>query len=220
MLSCDCPPIDQGHQDFVWSDWQIVNTYANCVEDGVSHRTHGWDDRRFTDADYCFAFVVVVNDDHQFRNFCGARQLIISKSGIDLNPQTRIHDALFPEGHAERLNHAAVDLTLYCKAVERKSYVLHVNHLDWTNASSFNINLNFCEAGAAHTTRLELRLPFATRCDTGGRKRCACLLPGKGLAAAADITVYKRYLFRLDSSEQRGNFFGHSQAGLVGAILN
>src|SRR6266850_3846183 len=54
MLSCDCPPLHQGHQDFVWSDWQIVNTYSNCIEDGIGCCANGWNDGGFTNADHIF----------------------------------------------------------------------------------------------------------------------------------------------------------------------
>src|SRR6266699_4689797 len=100
MTSRSSPPF-QGHQDLVGSDWQLAHPYAAGIEDGVGDRSKRGDDAGFGNADHDLAIVAIVDDENHFRNLERAGQLVIAKSGVELQAKLRVNDATFPKGHAQ-----------------------------------------------------------------------------------------------------------------------
>src|SRR5207245_3075098 len=113
------------------------------IEDRINYRAQGWNDCGFTDANNGFALVFIINKRNQLRHLERAGKLVVAKPGIELHPEPRIDHTSFPQSHAERLNHAAIDLTLYGKAIKRQSDVLHVDHLDGPHMSCLDVDFDF-----------------------------------------------------------------------------
>src|SRR5438046_8765871 len=102
MTSRSSPPV-QGHQDLVGSDWQLAHPYAAGIEDGVGERSKRGDDTGFGNANHDLAFVAIVDDGNHFRNLERTGQLVIAKSGVELQAKPRVDDATCPKGPAQRL---------------------------------------------------------------------------------------------------------------------
>src|SRR6266542_1254534 len=123
----------------------------------------------FAYTDNSFAFVLVFNDRDKFRYLSTAGQLVIAKPVVEFDAKIGVHNASLQEIHAERLNHAAVDLAFRRQTVKRKSAVLHMNHLNWANLSGFDIDFNFSKAHTMNTTFRKIRPQFTAGSDARGR---------------------------------------------------
>src|SRR5438067_1717891 len=124
--------------------------------DGVHHSTERRNDGRLANPDHSFTFIFVVNQRNEFRDFKRAGQLIITKSRVELKAKLRVHHAAFPESHAERLKHPAVDLAFDGETIERQPNVLHLHHLDWTHVPRLDINFDLSEARAMNAVPSEV----------------------------------------------------------------
>src|SRR5918993_152563 len=221
MLSC-APPSDarERRQNLVGRERKLPDAHAARVEDGVRQRADRGDDGRLADADDGLALVLVVDERHQLRHLQRAGQLVIAEAGVELHAELRVHHATLVERHAERLNHAAVDLALQREPVERQAHVLHVNHLDGPHVPGLDIALDLGEADAVDAARRQARLPLAARRDARRRQRRASLLPRERLAAAAHSPALELDLFGLRAAEQRRDLLGPGEPRLVRRVLD
>src|SRR4030095_3762844 len=131
-----------------------------------------------------------------------SRQLVIHETRVYLNPETAVHNAAFVQSHSQRLDHSSINLTLNGEAIQGKSDVLNMDHLDRSNMSGFNVDFNFREARSMDAACLKIRTPFASNCDAGCRQRSGSLFPRNSLAAADHIATCKRNRVGLRVSEQ------------------
>ena len=137
-----------------------------------------------------------------------------------MHAKIRVDRSPFPQSHAERLDHTAVDLAFHREPIERQPTILHLDHFDGPHFTRFHINLDFREADTMNAATLKFRAPHTVRGDARGGQRSTSLFPSNRFSATANIAARKSDFFRLCIAEERRDLFGNRKTSLHGSIFH
>src|SRR5438105_7690831 len=152
--------LHQAVEDLVGGDGKVADAHAAGVVDRVGDCADARHVGRLRHADHHLALIAVVDDRHELRNFHRPRQLVVAEARIEHDAHLAVHHAALEEGHAHRLDHAAVDLAFERDAVERQPAVLHMAHFDDANFAGLDVDFDLGERDAVDAASRQPRLPL------------------------------------------------------------